>query len=66
MSGSSRSGNGCPTSKAGAASVHLAGSGPVLFAMVKEKAEAEKIYTKLKDMDLEAYLVETLGCIESV
>jgi len=52
--------------KAGASSVHLAGSGPALFAMVKEKVEAEKIYTKLKDMDLEAYLVETLGNIESL
>jgi 4-diphosphocytidyl-2-C-methyl-D-erythritol kinase len=50
--------------KAGATSVHLAGSGPALFAMVKEKAEAEKIYGGLKEQGLEAYLTETLGSIE--
>ncbi len=52
--------------KAGAASVHLAGSGPALFTMVKEKDEAEKIYRGLKEQGLEAYLTETLGSIESV
>ncbi len=53
-------------SKAGADSVHLAGSGPALFTMLKEKAQAEKIYRSLKKQGLEACLTETLGAIESV
>jgi len=52
--------------KAGAASVHLAGSGPALFTMVKEKAQAEKIYTGLRKQGLKAYLAETLNNIESI
>ncbi len=50
--------------KAGASRVHLAGSGPALFTMVKEKAEAEKIYSGLKRQGLEAYLAETLEAIK--
>jgi 4-diphosphocytidyl-2-C-methyl-D-erythritol kinase len=46
--------------QAGADSVHLAGSGPALFTMVKEKTRAQKIYTELKGQGLEAYLAETL------
>lgn len=53
-------------SKAGADSVHLAGSGPALFTMLKAKAQAEKIYRSLKKQRLEAYLAETLGAIKSV
>ncbi|MFH1662557.1 MAG: 4-(cytidine 5'-diphospho)-2-C-methyl-D-erythritol kinase [Chloroflexota bacterium] len=49
--------------RAGAASVHLAGSGPALFTMIKEKAQAEKIYSGLKKQGLEAYLAETLDNI---
>jgi 4-diphosphocytidyl-2-C-methyl-D-erythritol kinase len=49
--------------KAGADSVHLAGSGPALFAILKEKAKAEKIYRRLKKQGLEAYLTETLGSV---
>ena len=52
--------------KAGAASIHLAGSGPALFTMVKEKAQAEKIYRSLKKQRLEAYLTETLDSTESI
>jgi 4-diphosphocytidyl-2-C-methyl-D-erythritol kinase len=52
--------------KAGAASVHLAGSGPSLFTIIKEKTQAEKIYTGLKKQRLKAYLVETLDNIESI
>lgn len=48
----------------GAGSVHLAGSGPALFMMVKEKTKAKKIYKSLKEKGLKAYLVETLGNIE--
>ena len=52
--------------KAGAGSAHLAGSGPALFTMVKEKAKAEKIYRGLKEQGLKACLTETLGNIEPV
>ena len=50
--------------KAGAGSVHLAGSGPALFTLVKDKIQAEKIYQHLKKLGLEAYLAETLEAIE--
>jgi 4-diphosphocytidyl-2-C-methyl-D-erythritol kinase len=50
--------------KAGAGSVHLAGSGPVLFTIAKERAQVDKIYNNLKEQGLEAYLVKTLGAIE--
>jgi len=47
--------------QAGAESVQLAGSGPALFTIVKEKIKAEKIYTELKKQGLEVYLTETVG-----
>ncbi len=52
--------------KAGADSVHLAGSGPALFTLVKEKAQAEMIYTGLKKQRLKVRLVETLESIECI
>ncbi len=50
--------------KAGAQDVHLAGSGPALFTLVKDKAQAEKIYHNLQHQGLESYLTETLAAIE--
>lgn len=50
--------------KAGAGSVHLAGSGPALFTLVKDRVQAEKIYKKLTEQGLEAYLAETLEAIK--
>ena len=50
--------------KAGAQEVHLAGSGPALFTLVKDKAQAEKIYHNLQQRGLESYLTETLAAIE--
>jgi 4-diphosphocytidyl-2-C-methyl-D-erythritol kinase len=52
--------------KAGAQEVHLAGSGPALFTLVKDKAEAEKIYHNLQQQGLETYLTETLAAKETV
>lgn len=52
--------------EAGAANVRLAGSGPVLFSMIKEKTQAEKIYRNLKKKRLKACLAETLDSIESI
>jgi len=52
--------------KAGAGEVHLAGSGPALFTLVKDKSQAEKIYGNLQKEGLESYLTETLGAIEKI
>ena len=50
--------------RAGAGSVHLAGSGPGLFTMLKDKAQAEDLYTRCQQQGLECYLAETLAAIE--
>lgn len=52
--------------KAGASDVHLAGSGPALFTLVKDKAQAEGLYTRLKQQKLESYLAETLASLEKI
>ena len=46
--------------KLGAPHVHLVGSGPALFTMFKDEAQAEDLYTQCKDQGMEAHLVETL------
>ncbi len=45
--------------KMGAPHVHLAGSGPALFTLFKDKAEAEELYTRCRNQNMETYLVET-------
>ena len=45
--------------KHGAENMHLAGSGPTLFTLLKDKAKAEDLYTRCKDQGMEAYLVGT-------
>ncbi len=45
--------------KMGAPHVHLAGSGPALFTLFKDKTQAEELYTRCKQQNMEAYLVET-------
>jgi 4-diphosphocytidyl-2-C-methyl-D-erythritol kinase len=45
--------------KLGAKNVNLAGSGPALFTMIKDKAEAEDLYTRCKKQGVECYLAET-------
>jgi 4-diphosphocytidyl-2-C-methyl-D-erythritol kinase len=52
--------------KVGAQEVHLAGSGPALFTLVKDKVQAEKIYYNLQQQGLESYLTDTLAAIEKV
>ncbi len=52
--------------KAGAQEVHLAGSGPALFALAKDKAQAEELYLRLQQQGLECYLTDTLATIEKV
>ena len=50
--------------RAGAQQVHLAGSGPALFTLVKDTAQAEKIYSYLQKQGLESYLTDTLDAVE--
>ena len=45
--------------KMGADNVHLAGSGPALFTLVKDKTEAEDLYKRCRQQNMEAYLAET-------
>ncbi|MCX6011678.1 MAG: 4-(cytidine 5'-diphospho)-2-C-methyl-D-erythritol kinase [Chloroflexi bacterium] len=50
--------------KLGAPHVHLAGSGPTLFSMIEDKAQAEDLYQRCKDQGLEAYLADTLSSLD--
>jgi 4-diphosphocytidyl-2-C-methyl-D-erythritol kinase len=50
--------------QAGAQEVHLAGSGPTLFSLAKDKVQAEKIYKHLQQQGLESYLTDTLAAID--
>ncbi len=46
--------------KLGAPHVHLAGSGPALFTLFKDKARAEELHTRCKQQNMETYLVGTM------
>ena len=52
--------------KIGATNVHLVGSGPALFTLVKDRAQAEELYFRLKQQRLASYLTDTLAAIEKV
>ena len=41
--------------------VHLAGSGPTLFCIFRDKADADKLYHRLKDKNIETYLALTIA-----
>jgi 4-diphosphocytidyl-2-C-methyl-D-erythritol kinase len=43
--------------KLGAPHVHLAGSGPTLFSMMTDRAQAEDLYTRCKQQGMGTYLV---------
>lgn len=45
--------------KLGAPHVHLAGSGPALFTLYKDKSRAEELFTRCQQQNMETYLVET-------
>ena len=47
--------------KLGAPHVHLAGSGPALFSLFKDKAQAEDLYTRCRQQGLESYLARTIA-----
>jgi len=50
--------------KLGAPHVHLAGSGPTLFTLLEDRAQAEDLYTRCKDQGLESYLADTLSSLD--
>ncbi len=52
--------------KAGASDVHLAGSGPALFTLVEDRAEAERLYKYLQQQGLGCYLTDTSAAIKQV
>ncbi|MFH1775113.1 MAG: 4-(cytidine 5'-diphospho)-2-C-methyl-D-erythritol kinase [Chloroflexota bacterium] len=52
--------------KVGAGLIHLAGSGPALFTLLKEKKQAEDLHTRLKQQNLETYLSEIIDNTERV
>ena len=47
--------------KLGADNVHLAGSGPALYSLLKDRAPAEDLYNLCQQQGMEAYLVETVN-----
>jgi 4-diphosphocytidyl-2-C-methyl-D-erythritol kinase len=46
--------------KIGAPYVHLAGSGPALFILLNDRAQAEDLAMRLKNQGMETYLTETI------
>ena len=52
--------------KVGAPSVHLAGSGPTLYTLLKDRAQAEELYFRLRQQRMQPYLAETLASIDQV
>jgi len=46
--------------KLGAFRVHLAGSGPTLFAVFRDRRKADDLCTKCRNQGMESYLVETI------
>ncbi len=52
--------------ESGAPAVHLAGSGPALFILIKGKAEAEAIYQSLQHKNLESYLTHTVATMDNM
>ncbi|MDD4984444.1 MAG: 4-(cytidine 5'-diphospho)-2-C-methyl-D-erythritol kinase [Dehalococcoidales bacterium] len=52
--------------EAGAPEVHLAGSGPVLFSLVRDRAGAEAICQHLNRLGLKHYLTDTIPASEGI
>jgi 4-diphosphocytidyl-2-C-methyl-D-erythritol kinase len=47
--------------KLGAPEIHLAGSGPALFTMLEDEAQAGDLHSRCQGQGMRAYLVETLS-----
>jgi len=52
--------------KVGAPDVHLVGSGPTLYTLLEDKAQAEELYIQLRHQKMQPYLAETLVSIEQI
>ena len=52
--------------KIGAGNIHLAGSGPALFTLLKDQAEAEDLHIRLQQQGMETYLTDTVTAAEKV
>jgi 4-diphosphocytidyl-2-C-methyl-D-erythritol kinase len=52
--------------EAGADNIHLAGSGPTLFTLLKNKARAEELYHRLQQKGLQTYLTHPLASIDEI
>jgi len=50
--------------KIGARNVHLAGSGPALFTLHKDRAEAEDLHIRLHQQGMETYLTDTVSTVQ--
>jgi len=51
---------------AGADNVHMAGSGPTLFALTGDETVAEALYRRLQEQGMETYLTKTLAAQEQL
>jgi len=47
--------------KTGARNIHLAGSGPALYMVIYDRSEANDLFQRLKQQNMECYLVKTAG-----
>jgi 4-diphosphocytidyl-2-C-methyl-D-erythritol kinase len=45
--------------KMGAARIHLAGSGPTLFTLTRDRTQAEELHIRCQQQGMESYLVDT-------
>ncbi len=52
--------------KMGAANIHLAGSGPTLFTLTKDRAQAEELHIRCQQQGLESYLTDTSLPVDGV
>jgi 4-diphosphocytidyl-2-C-methyl-D-erythritol kinase len=52
--------------KIGARNVHLAGSGPALFTLLKDRAEAEDLHIRLQQQGMETHLTDTVSAAQQV
>ena len=52
--------------KIGASEIHLAGSGPTLFTLLKDKAQAEELHSRCQQQGLKTYLTETSAAMEKI
>jgi 4-diphosphocytidyl-2-C-methyl-D-erythritol kinase len=52
--------------KIGAENIHLAGSGPTLFTLIKDETQAEELCIRLKQQGLKSHITDTLTTIDRV